>query len=1156
MLRLILDSLTFHRRIHVAVALGVATATAVLTGALLVGDSVRGSLRRLTLDRLGKIDAVLVTPRFFRAALADEVSAYRDPKQPHVRIVAEPAVLLQATLARGSGTNRTTAGQVTVIGCDERFWAFEPDSSHQHPKLSPGEIVLNEPLAEKLGAKVGDSIIVRLPRQNDIPSESALGRKTDTVRALPALRVSAIIPVEGLGRFALRPTQQLPYNAYVATATLQRALEQPDRVNAILAAVEPSTNNPSVADDVLFKQALRPTLADYGLAIQKTSAGYFSFTTDRMLLEPPVEKAAQQAFGNLDGQPVFTYLANYILASDGKAKIPYSTVAALDLRDQPPLGPFLTPEGKTIDAIKDDEIVLNSWVADDMAKQGVTLKPGDTIQLQYFEPESLHGEGKERTTEFRLKAIVELEGAAADRNLTPELKGVTDRQSIANWNPPFKFDPERVRARAPHNEDDQYWRKYHATPKAFVSLATGRKLWSSRFGDTTSWRIPPRPGIDVESLSKRLESKLDPAALGFQFLPIKRMGLEAASGTTPFSLLFLGFSFFIIAAAVMLVALLFKLGIDGRAAEIGTLLAIGFRKAKVRRTLLAEGAVVALIGGVVGVAAGLGYAWLMIEGLRTWWLAAIVTPFLQLHVATASLVIGLAVGVLVSLATIAWSLRQQSRGSVRQLLSGDSSPSPFTGKARGEGAVRRSGRWPRIVGFVSLLVAIALAVLLGGRMSGEEQAGVFFTSGFLVLVGLLLLLWDRLRSDRGARTGPGEGLIGLALRNGARRPTRSTLTIGLTAAASFIIVAVSAFWLAPPSEHAKLNSGDGGFSVFAETDQPIYQDLNSPDGRNELPFDTAADKLLAGVEIIGLRAQAGDDASCLNLYQPRQPRILGIPPALVHRGGFEWSATAASTQPERDNPWLLLSAPLTTHDSPTAIPVVLDSATATYSLHLDGVGSIYQITDARGQQVPLKVVGLLQNSLFQGDLLIREADLVRLFPETSGNRVFLIDTKQEPAEQVARVLDGALGDYGFDAESTRRRLESFMAVQNTYLATFQRLGGLGLMLGTIGLAVVQLRSVIERRSELALMRAVGFRRRRLAGMVLLENAALLIGGLATGVIAALVAISPQLLSGSAAPPWASLGATLALVLAFGLAAGMIAVRATLKAPLVPALRDE
>ena len=73
--RFILASLRHYRRIQFAVALGVAVATAVLTGALLVGDSVRGSLRDLTLQRLGRIDSVLVAGHMFRAALADELAA-------------------------------------------------------------------------------------------------------------------------------------------------------------------------------------------------------------------------------------------------------------------------------------------------------------------------------------------------------------------------------------------------------------------------------------------------------------------------------------------------------------------------------------------------------------------------------------------------------------------------------------------------------------------------------------------------------------------------------------------------------------------------------------------------------------------------------------------------------------------------------------------------------------------------------------------------------------------------------------------------------------------------------------------------------------------------------------------------------------------------
>ena len=158
------------------------------------------------------------------------------------------------------------------------------------------------------------------------------------------------------------------------------------------------------------------------------------------------------------------------------AKIPYSTITALDLRTDPPLGPFLSTSGDKIAPLADSEIVLNRWAADDMARQrhGVPLKPGDEIRIQYFEPESLHGQAVETTATLHLKAIVEMKGPAVDPNLVPEVKGLTDKKSIADWDPPFRFDPSRVRTRPPNDQDEQYWKKYKALPKAFVSLAERR----------------------------------------------------------------------------------------------------------------------------------------------------------------------------------------------------------------------------------------------------------------------------------------------------------------------------------------------------------------------------------------------------------------------------------------------------------------------------------------------------------------------------------------------------------------------------------------------------------------------------------------------------------------------------------------------------------
>jgi ABC-type antimicrobial peptide transport system permease subunit len=845
-------------------------------------------------------------------------------------------------------------------------------------------------------------------------------------------------------------------------------------------------------------------------------------------------QAIETTFAKNRPQPAFTYLANTI--ADGERSIPYSTITAIDFSDAPPLGPWHTPEGESISPLGDNEIALNTWATDDL-----DAKPGDEITVTYFEPESTHGQVLERTATFRLKAIVALEGAAADPELTPPLAGVTDRLTIGDWDAPFPFEASRVR-----KKDEDYWDQHRTTPKAFVSLATGRRLWGSRFGDTTAVRIAPPEGTTVESLAAQLQ--LDAPALGFEFQPIKRLGLQASSGTTPFGLLFLGFSFFIIASALMLVALLYQLGVEQRASEIGTLTAVGLRRRDIGQLLAFEGALVATLGSWLGVVAGVGYAWLMLAGLRTWWLGAISTPFLQLHVRSTSLFIGCVSGIVASVLAILWTLRRMGRVPARRLLAGQAT--------RDRWLERQPPIWWRRGAWFAIGLAIG-AGFKGAQLQGAAQAAAFFIAGALVLIGSLVLAWSALRAPpvmtviRSGRF----SLIRLAARNGARNPTRSALMLGLVASATFLIVALSAFRLDPKDEIVGNRNGSGGYALIAESDQPVHQDLNEPAALAELPFDAQARRRLAECFIAPLRVQSGDDASCLNLYQARQPRILGVPPRMIDHGGFSWAASEADTPEARTNPWLLLERPAWAEEQDTPVPVVLDFNTATYGLHA-GLGDVLSLRDGRGRPLQVRIVGLLRNSILQGDVMMSESQFLRHFPDVNGYRMFLIDAPREAAATIQRDLEHSLGDYGFAAEPTARRLERFFAVQNTYLSTFQSLGGLGLLLGTFGLATAQLRGVMERRGELALMRAAGFRRARLAMLVLIENALLLLGGLALGCFAALVALAPSLIAEDASIPWRSLAGTLAAVLIFGLAAGLIAVRATSRAELLPALRGE
>jgi len=645
--------------------------------------------------------------------------------------------------------------------------------------------------------------------------------------------------------------------------------------------------------------------------------------------------------------------------------------------------------------------------------------------------------------------------------------------------------------------------------------------------------------------------------LGFDFLPIKAQGLAASSGTTPFDVLFLLLSMFIIAAALMLVWLLFRLGVEQRASEIGLLLALGWPQPRVRRLLVAEGSLVASAGAALGVIAGVGYAWLMLAGLRSWWVGAIASPFLMLYVTPLSLTVGFLAGLMVSVATIWFSLGRVKRAVVRSLLAGEIvlATSPASGRRQPPDIVPATGSTARLTipAVLLFMAAIALA-FFAATLGGEAQAGAFMGAGAALLVSLMLLVVARLRAAGVRSTLIGNAILGrFALRNASRNVGRSAATIALMASAAFLIVSVSAFRMSPTEQ------GVGGFDLLAESSQPIYEDLNSQAGREQLLAGQA--KVLEGGTVLALRLKAGDDASCRNLYQPSQPRVLGVTPQMIAYfdddklpARFGWSASAAKSSDEQANPWRLLAS-ATPADRP--VPVVLDQNTAMYSLRLyGGVGQTFKVTYSDDTTVEFQVAGLLANSVLQGNLLIGEANFQRLFPQLSGYRFFLIRSPAGRTAEVSTALEDRLGDEGFDVVDSRARLADLLAVQNTYISTFQSLGALGLVLGTFGVAAVQLRSVFERRKELALLRAAGFRRKRLGLMVLLENLLLLVGGLALGTLAALVAVLPQMLLGAARPPLLDLAVLLGVVLLAGVLTGLIAVRATLRAPLLSALRGE
>jgi hypothetical protein len=379
----------------------------------------------------------------------------------------------------------------------------------------------------------------------------------------------------------------------------------------------------------------------------------------------------------------------------------------------------------------------------------------------------------------------------------------------------------------------------------------------------------------------------------------------------------------------------------------------------------------------------------------------------------------------------------------------------------------------------------------------------------------------------------------MGIRNASFRPSRSVVAVATLASASFILIAVSSFRKGAPEESL------GGYTVLAESLVPIAFDLNSKEGRDSLGLSD-----LGSGHFEAFRVRPGDDASCLNLYEPKNPRILAPQESFVKSGRFQFRAALASTAEEKANPWQLLHRV----EGEGVIPVIADANSMTYVLHRK-IGEDFVIK-VRGQDVRLRFVAALSDSIFQSELLMSQENFLKLFPEQEGYSFFLIETPREAVEATAVKVEQALADYGVDATSTAARLAEFHRVENTYLSTFQMLGALGLFLGTAGLAAVLLRNIFERRRELALLRTLGYGPRQFLAMTLAENSLLLGGGLLTGTLCALLAIGPALFSEGGTFPGLEISILLGVLLLLGLVISVMATKVALREAVLEALRSE
>ena len=1051
--RLIRLSLTFYRRQHLSVGLGVAIATAVITGALLIGDSVRQSLRAAALARLGHVHTAMPTAdRFFNASLANELS-----DESAAAVMQLYGVAVKPDLSARANT-------VQVLGIDEKITSLldnitEPES---------GEVVLNQALALQLNAEVGDPVILRFVAPSALSQDLPIGFEEgdNTI----SLRVSVTGIVDN--QFSLRSDADA-LNAFVSRQWLCDRLEMTGRANLLLA------DKP--VDDV--DEAWR--LNDAQLVWRTLDDGRGELRSERVFIDEPVVKA----LADLPGERILTYFVNTI--AHGSQQTPYSMIASTD------------------SDLGEDEIAINTWLADDL-----NAEVGDELVLTYFVADSGRDLQEAQVT-LTVARIVPIEGPYADRTLVPDFPGLDDVDQISDWDGGPMIDRSRIR-----QKDEDYWDTYRATPKAFVSIKRGQALWANRFGTLTAIRLPP--GITQQDIRDRL----DPAMVGLTPRDVRGPALKASNATVDFGALFLSLSFFIIVSAVLLTGLLFVFGVEMRSRELGILSAVGWPGRRVRWLLLIEGGFVAVAGAAVGLLGGIGYTLCVLSVLSGAWRGAVGGAGITFHIDVSSLVIGFASGLAVAMIAMRLSMRSQLRRPVRAMLSGG---------AGVQSSQPHRARWAFLV---AVLLFIGAAVLLTTTDFSDPKAaaGVFFGVGVLLLTGGLSIVFGALAA-LSQRVSKGLTLWKLAVLNTTRRRGRSLAVVALIASGVFLVIAVSGFYQSPPDDPTRPNSGTGGFTLIAESTLPIVYDINTSIGRDQ--YGIEPEELPPG-SVVPVRVSGGDDASCLNLNQVPAPRLLGLDPAkLAERGSFEVSDPSG---------WALLNQPLPNG----AIPAIADANTAQWALKLK-IGDTITLTDDLGNSFDVQLVATLGNSILQGSLIVSESAFNRKYPGTAGYKMLLIDIPPDDRQHTSESLTQAMSDMGVSVTPTSQRLSTYNRVQNTYLSIFQALGGLGLLLGTVGIGVVVLRNILERRKELAMMRAVGITAARQRHLVMLEHAALLSVGLVIGSAAALISVAPTWRDTHTMLP---LIVTLALMWSLGFVWVFLATRQALRGRLITALRDE
>ena len=453
-----------------------------------------------------------------------------------------------------------------------------------------------------------------------------------------------------------------------------------------------------------------------------------------------------------------------------------------------------------------------------------------------------------------------------------------------------------------------------------------------------------------------------------------------------------------------------------------------------------------------------------------------------------------------------------------------------------------------IIAGIFTISAALLMVAYSLFFDKEVNAGMFLPAGALIMIGSYAFINLLISRHGGHKFVKNPDIFKLAMKYVSRNKNRSLAAIILLSIGTFSIIITAANRKTFYGTENRATSGTGGYQFWAQTTIPILFDLNTETGKSKVNLED--EPLFSDVKFVQFHKLDGDDASCLNLNSVRQPVILGVDPSgFQKKEAFSFTNILAGI--EKKQVWKSLDKPFASG----IIPAIADQTVLTWGLK-KSIGDTLFYIDESGKPLKLLLIAGLENSIFQGNLLISDSLFRVYFPSVSGSKIMLVQANDSVKNEVSELLKSTFVDYGIEITSASERLAQFNVVTNTYLTVFMMLGGLGVLIGTIGLGIVLLRNILERKNELALLLALGYRKSQIFKIIFLENLFILIAGLTIGILGAVTGILPSLVSPSFSyspvPPLVMI----LMVLITGIAAIFFPTRSALKKNLIESLKNE